>query len=269
MIILSGSSFLQFVEVRPHSSAVEHWFPKPYVGGFESPWGLVKLLDLFCGEGGASKGYYRAGFEVTGVDNWKQRLRHYPYHAFERDAIEYLYEHGHEYDAIHASPPCTGYSIATSALPDRLTRYDRLIPVVRDVLVDLEIPYIIENVNSARSELINPQLLCGRQFRLEAIDDDGTPLVMDRHRLFETNWGLTVPDHFRHDGSLQVAGSYGGARRDKVEARQIRKGGYVPSPAKQRELLGTPWMTEKGCWLSIPPIYTEYIGKQLKEHLNG
>jgi hypothetical protein len=28
-----------------------------------------RLLDLFCGAGGASVGYHRAGFDVTGVDN--------------------------------------------------------------------------------------------------------------------------------------------------------------------------------------------------------
>ena len=27
-----------------------------------------KLLDLFCGAGGASMGYHLAGFEVVGVD---------------------------------------------------------------------------------------------------------------------------------------------------------------------------------------------------------
>jgi DNA (cytosine-5)-methyltransferase 1 len=27
-----------------------------------------KLLDLYCGAGGASKGYQRAGFYVVGVD---------------------------------------------------------------------------------------------------------------------------------------------------------------------------------------------------------
>ena len=29
---------------------------------------LMKLLDLFCGAGGAGMGYHRAGFEVVGVD---------------------------------------------------------------------------------------------------------------------------------------------------------------------------------------------------------
>ena len=27
-----------------------------------------RLLDLFCGAGGAAMGYHRAGFEVVGVD---------------------------------------------------------------------------------------------------------------------------------------------------------------------------------------------------------
>jgi DNA (cytosine-5)-methyltransferase 1 len=189
----------------------------------------LRLLDAFCGEGGAGAGYQRAGFEVTGVDNAKTRLKGYPFEAHLGDAVELILEHGHEYDVIHASPPCTGYSRGTAALPDRLTRYDR---------------------------------------GLSATDDDGTPLVMDRHRLFESNLLLMVPPHPKHDTSLQVAGSYGGARRDKDEARRIRKGGYVPKSVDvQRALLGTPWMTEKGCQLSIPPVFTEFLGAQVLDQL--
>lgn len=220
----------------------------------------MKLLDLFCGEGGASLGYKSLGWEITGVDNDKTRLKRYPFHSFLDDAMKYLYVHGHEYDFIHASPPCQGYSIATSALPDRLTRYNRMIPALRDLLKETGKPYVIENVYNARTEMVDPQLLCGRMFGLRTVDDDGTQLVMDRHRMFETNWGFTGPEHVKHDTSLQVAGSYGGARRDKVEARTVRKGGYVPSIEKQQELLGITHMTEKGMWLSIPPAYTSYIG---------
>jgi len=226
-----------------------------------------KLLDLFCGEGGAAMGYHRAGFDVFGVDLAAPRLARYPFEHDERDALEYLFKWGHAFDAIHASPTCTGYSRGTVAIPDRHERYDRLIATTRDVLLAVGKPYVIENVADARAELRNPVMLCGRMFDLTATDDDGTHLVMDRHRLFECSEFLMAPDHPKHDRSVQVAGSYGGARRDKREAREVRKGGYVPSADVQRELLGTPWMTEKGCQLSIPPAYTEFIGAQLLDHL--
>lgn len=229
---------------------------------------MPRLLDLFCGEGGASVGYSRAGFDVVGVDLDAARLKYYPFDSKHADALEYLYDFGGEFDAIHASPPCQGYSIATSALPDRLERYDRMIGAVRSLLDEIGKPYVIENVYNARKEMVNPKMLCGRMFDLTAVDTDGTKLVMDRHRMFETNWDLTVPPHHKHDKSLQVAGSYGGARRDKVEARKVRKGGYVPTLEVQRELLGLPHASEKGCWLSIPPVYAEFIGKQLREVLS-
>ena len=229
---------------------------------------MPRLLDLFCGEGGAAMGYHRAGFEVVGVDTSAARLKHYPFEAHQGDAIGFVLEHGHEFDAIHASPTCTGYSRGTAAVPDRVARYDRLIPATREALETTGLPYVIENVADARPELRSPILLCWRMFGTPVLDDDGTPLVMDRHRLFESNTLLLAPEHEKHDRSAQVAGSYGGARRDKREAREVRKGGYVPAAEVQRALLGTPWMTEKGCQLSIPPVYTQWLGIQLLAHLS-
>lgn len=235
--------------------------------------GRPRLLDAFSGEGGAGVGYMRAGFCVTPVEKSKARLNRYPRQCpaalpIRGDAIWAIANLGREYAAIHMSPTCTGYSRGTAAIPDRINRYDRLIGAAREAAQMTGRPYVIENVADARPELRNPALLCGRMFNLTATDDDGTPLVMDRHRLFETHgFTLMVPEHLPHDRSLQVAGSYGGARRDKREAREVRKGGYVPSADVQRELLGTPWMTEKGCQLSIPPAYTEHIGRQLIEQI--
>lgn len=229
---------------------------------------LLRVLDGFCGEGGAGQGYYdaltKAGYdvEIVGVDTNAARLKRYPFTAVQADALEYVAEHGHAFDLIHGSPTCTGYSRGTAAIPDRLQRYDRLIPVFRAVAQATGRPYVIENVADARRELDSPILLCGRMFGLEATDDDGTRLVLDRHRLFETSWEPWQPEHLPHDRTLQVAGSYGGARRDKVEARRIRRGGYVPSADVQRALLRVPWMSEKGCQLSIPPVYTEYVAQQ-------
>lgn len=225
-----------------------------------------RLLDLFCGEGGAGEGYYMAGFSVFGVDTARARLRYYPHPSRRGDAIEYLLAHGHEYDVIHASPPCTGYTRGTAAIPDRLERYDRLIGATREALQIVGKPYVIENVEDARPELIDPLLLCGRMFDLTAIDTDGTYVVLDRHRLFESNLLLLPPvEHQAHDRTVQVAGAYGGARRDKHEARHVRKGGYVPRSLNVLHALlgGVDWMTEQGCFLSIPPVYTKHLGRQI------
>ena len=229
-----------------------------------------RLLDLFCGEGGSGAGYFRAGFDVVGVDIAPARLARYPFEYHQGDAIEYLLAHGHEFDVIHGSPTCTGYSRGTAAIPDRLTRYDRLVAATREAMLIVGRDYVIENVADARPELRDPVLLCWSMFHEpgSVLDDDGTPLRMERHRLFESNVYLTAPAGCNHPKSVQVAGAYGGARRDAWEARHVRKGGYVPASLDVlRALLGTPWMSETGCFLSIPPSFTEHIGAQLLDHL--
>lgn len=220
----------------------------------------MKLLDLFCCEGGAAQGYADADFEVTGVDLQGKFAKRYPFTFIQADAIEYLKNHGHEYDVIHASPPCQAYSVTKNA---HGKEHPKLIELVREVLEVIGKPYVIENVVGA--PLLNPILLCGRMFDLSAIDDDGQMVVLDRHRLFETNLPIKPLEHLPHDRKLQVAGSYGGARRDKVEAKLIRKGGYVPSKAVQEKLLGIDWMTQYGLFQSIPPVYTKWLGEQIRD----
>lgn len=218
--------------------------------------GAWTVLDNFGGEGGVAVGYAMRGAVVLGVENKPARIKRYPFPVLHMDAIEAIVRYGPYFDLIHGSPTCTGYSRGTAAIPDRIARYPRLIPATREAMLGTGRPYVIENVADARRELEDPVMLCGRMFALGATDDDGTALVMDRHRLFETSWGMEQPDHPPHDRRLQVAGSYGGARRDKIEAREERKGGYVPrSVDVQRSMLGTPWMSERGCFLSLPPAY--------------
>ena len=258
-----------------------------------------RLLDLFGGQGGATRGYQRAGFEVYAVDLDGPALGRNPAEgAHVGDALAALrtliagrtlqFGVGNgsarwlglvDFDAIHASPPCQGYSIATAGNPAARAKHDRLIAATRDLLDQTGKPWVIENVEQARSELTSPVMLCGRMFGLDAVDDDGQRLVLDRHRLFESNVPLSAPEHPVHDGS-QVAGVYGGSRRAKVDtatlspayvavldkyaARVERGGGYVPrNKAVQQALLGIDWMTVKGMQESIPPVYAEWIGRQL------
>ena len=234
-----------------------------------------RLLDLYSCAGGAARGYHDAGFDVVGVDI--NRQRNYPYEHHVADAIEFVREHGHEFDAIHASPPCQAYSIATAGNPEARSKHTRLIAATREALVESGRPWVIENVAQARSEMQSPIMLCGRMFGLEAEDEDGLRLVLDRHRLFEANIPLEAPEHPKHDDS-QVAGVYGGARRsskpdatpadDRYAAKHERKGGYVPrSKRVQQELLGVDWMTVREMQESIPPAYSRYVGQQLRYYV--
>jgi DNA (cytosine-5)-methyltransferase 1 len=253
------------------------------------------LLDLFCCEGGASMGYHRAGFDVYGVDLFDQfSQKRYPFLSRRYDALAVMgclikgmpvWFDGEsrseplrlsDFAAIAASPPCQHASAGTRA-QDR-SKYPRLIEPTRELLIQTGLPYVIENVKGA--DLRDPILLCGTMFELHATDDDGTPLEMWRHRLFESNVSLSAPlwvdngwavspAHLHNWHSNQVAGSYGGARRNKHEARNVRHGGYVPSKGVQQELLGIDWMTERGMHQSIPPVYTEHIGRQLLAHIEA
>jgi DNA (cytosine-5)-methyltransferase 1 len=251
-----------------------------------------KLLDLFCCEGGASRGYALAGFDVYGVDLFTTikggfSRKRYPYPSVTGDVIDVLRElvYGYpwikfdngewlrltDFDAIHASPPCQHASAGTRTMRSRGDdRHPALIEPTRALLKAAQdqqaTPYVIENVKGAA--LLDPITLCGTMFGLTATDDDGTPLEMWRHRLFESNVSLSTPNDCAHGFyAQQVAGSYGGARRDKDEARNVRHGGYVPSKAVQQQLLGIDWMTERGMHQAIPPVYTEWIGRKLLAHV--
>jgi site-specific DNA-cytosine methylase len=143
-----------------------------------------KLLDLFCGAGGAGQGYIDAGFEVTGVDIADQP--DYPGAFIQGDALAYLASHGHEYDAIHASPPCQASSALTKGT-NKGREYLNLIPATRALLELTGRPTVIENVQG--SDLRRDLTLCGEMFDLGVI----------RHRYFELgNWAMAEPMHKKH-----------------------------------------------------------------------
>lgn len=229
-----------------------------------------RLLDLCGCEGGAAAGYRAAGWHVTSVDLDAAALKRNPAdECIVADALDVLGKAWfmRDFDAIHASFPCqhwaaNGGNAAKAKWPD-------LITPGRELLNATGLPWVMENVPKAplRRDLI----LCGTQFGLVTLDTDGTVLHLKRHRVFESNVPLTPPGPCKHVPGWQWAGVYGGARKDKTEARLIRKGGYVPpDPAVQSDLLGgVPWMTFKGRRECIPPVYAEHIGRQLLAHVEA
>ena len=122
-------------------------------------------------------GYYRAGFDdITGVDIAPQK--HYPFKFIQADALEYLAEHGHEYDAIHASPPCQEYTLAGQQWRKGGKKYSDLVGETRNLLQKIGKPYVIENVPGA--PLNNPTVLNAAFFGMN----------VRRTRLFETSFNM-------------------------------------------------------------------------------
>jgi DNA (cytosine-5)-methyltransferase 1 len=222
-----------------------------------------RLLDLFSCEGGAAVGYNRAGFDVVGVDHKPQRR--YPFEFVHADALSYLADHAHEYDAVHASPPCQAYSITRHAHDKD---HPDLLEPTRDALLATGLPYVIENVVGA--PLRNPITLCGAAFDLVASDTDGVPLVLRRHRLFESNVFLAPVECeclIYKDRGYRIAGAYGGGSQDREHAQFVRRGGYTPARQIRAQLIGAEWMTLDGLSQAIPPAYTQHVGAWLLEAL--
>lgn len=220
-----------------------------------------RLLDLFCCAGGAARGYAEAGFDVYGVDLEPQS--NYPFPVRQLDLVTSgLLDDGVEairqcFDAIHASPPCQGY---TGMVAPGQKGAPRLIPWVRERLEHIGLPYVIENVERAACDMRDPITLCGTMFGLGAHGCE-----LQRHRLFESNVPIAAPCECRHAGG-PVVGVYGDHARVRAASHGGR-GTRDPWPETHREVmnraLGTGWMTAHEASEAIPPAYTLHIGRQL------
>lgn len=232
-----------------------------------------KLLDLFSGAGGCAAGYAEAGFDVYGIDISPQP--NYPYPHQTADAIASLWrlidgeEVGFasansdaphaldlkEFDAIHASPPCQSYLNlgAVNRAQGRAYDHASLIGATREALIASGKPYVIENVQDAGKEPINPVRVCGTYFNLP----------LRRHRLFESNTSIAGTE-CRHDRFTEP--KYWTGWRPRGEKRlstvvQIygNAGGREHWPAA----MGIDWMTPREMCEAVPPAYMEHIGRQL------
>lgn len=206
-----------------------------------------RLLDLYCCAGGAAMGYYRAGFDVVGVDIAPQP--HFPFTFIQADALEYVAAHGHEFDAIHASPPCQGYSV-TRAIHGR--EYVDLVDATRDALDATGKPYIIENVPGA--PLRNAIYLEGMMFGLRVI----------RRRLFESNLLLLQPS------DVPAVGSTNSHRGYSTGGAYITVAGNNYNRIEGMAAMGVDWhVTRRELSQATPPAYTEFTGRQLLTALAG
>ena len=197
----------------------------------------MRILDLFCGAGGASVGLSQAGFYVTGVDIISQPR--YPYHFIQADALEMNLE---GYDAYWASPPCQYYSEATPITTKG--NHPNLIRRVHDLLMATGKPYVIENVEGARWHLENPIMLCGTMFGLGVW----------RHRWFEIKpCYFLSPFSCNHNGHPVTVNPPANARK--------AQGGR--DFEKEKVAMGINWMDKKEISQAIPPAYSRFIGKEL------
>ncbi|MFE9474416.1 SAM-dependent methyltransferase [Streptomyces griseofuscus] len=200
-----------------------------------------RLLDLFCCQGGAAKGYTDAGFDVTGVDLHPQPR--YPYRFVQADAIAFVLTHGAGFDFIHASPPCQHDSecqrIQGNTHPD-------LIAPTRTALEATGRPWVIENVRGAVPKLRGPVMLCGPMFGVDTY----------RHRYFEPGGGFTLPqpEHPAHTVQQAKMG------RPVPPGQYGQFVGNFSGVGLARRVMGVPWMNRDGIRECIPPAYTRWIG---------
>lgn len=213
-----------------------------------------RLLDLFSGAGGCAKGYQLAGFYVVGVDI-KPMPRYCGDEFVQGDAMEYLREHGAKFDAIHASPPCQGYSRSRNNGCHKDA--PRLIDETRELLISSHRPYVIENVEGATMD--NAPLygafvitICGAYFGLGCSGFD-----LSRHRLFETNFPIAPLPCVHRRG--HTVGVYGNG----TNSWHRKKFGRCITQKEKKQAMGIDWMNPRELTQAIPPAYTEFIGRKL------
>jgi len=204
----------------------------------------IKALDLCCGAGGTSMGYYLAGFHVVGVDIEYQHS--YPFEFYCEDGLAFLLRCGEEFDFISVSPPCQKYSKSAKQWRKQGKEYPDLISPFREILKKIGKPYVIENVPGA--PLINPIFLNGAMFGL----------LVHRPRYFECSFPVEQP-------IMPVVKSPIKMGRSVKEGDIIQPVGHFAGVEYARKQMRISWMSGKELSQAIPPAYTQYIANQYLE----
>lgn len=168
--------------------------------------------------------------------------------------MKFCIKYGRDFDLIVAGPPCQLYSVTA---PLSNGNYPDLVGPTQVALQATGKPYIIENVLGAPLE--NPIMLCGTMF---------PELRVRRHRLFEClpviwfppascyHWGRCGNQRLLNDRGKRVIESF-----DNCDFLTITGKGY--KVADGRKAMGIDWMTQSELSQAIPPVYTEWLGKQM------
>lgn len=211
-------------------------------------------------------GYNRAGFDVVGVDIAPQP--HYPFEFIQMDVFEFLDSDwsagtpanfaAYDFDVIHASPPCqfhTTMSVRHRGKGFLADEHVNLLTPALELLSTLSLPWVVENVVGAKKFMPNAVSLNGGMFGLG----------VQRNRLFCTSWELTPPD--KAPKVVNPIGVYGKSPDGRLLWRRTdgTEQHAASSVEEARAAMGMDWGDWHAVKEAIPPVYTEYIGKQLLE----
>ena len=214
---------------------------------------MPKLLDLFCGGGGASAGYARAGFDVVGVDLAPQY--EYPFTFHMANALTFPLD---GFDVVNASPPCKPFTPTGNASRQEWTLFDPhpdcLTPIL-ERFAGLDVPWVVENVPGSPMPA-GSVTYCGSSFGL----------AVRRHRLFASNVELSAPA-CDHDDTPRYQSLEWSSRKAGRLAAVVGVHGFLQGGTDTLELrqwaMGIDWLPNDRLTQAIPPAYTEHIGRQL------
>jgi DNA (cytosine-5)-methyltransferase 1 len=203
-----------------------------------------KLLDLYCGDGLASWGYWRSGCfsSITGVDIDPDMSSGYSFDFVLADAIRLDYEFLMQFDFIHASPPCQAYSKMTPKA--HREKHMRLIAATHLMLHALGRPYVIENVEGSGVELRPNVVLDGGAFGLG----------IKRRRYFYVS--LVTEPVRKLMSNLASYHPHGKQMRREEIIQAFGLAEYVSEQRLSR-------LTVRGIEQGIPPVFTHWIAQMV------
>lgn len=219
----------------------------------------MRILDLFCGAGGAAMGYHLAfpDAAIVGIDINPQPR--YPFTFMQADAMACLNNRPflRSFDLIHASPPCHDHSNVTGR--DRKATGKKgtgwMLAVTADAQRVSGVPWVVENVEAADMPRGMDQFrLCGSAFGLD----------VRRHRRFTSSFVVLEPQ-CQHGWQTPRFRSLDSRRKAGSLATVVGVHGHLNYPGEfslRCAAMGIDWMTNDELSQAIPPAYTQFIGEQ-------